>query len=452
MVKNIAQLSLLILLFFSNILSSQSYGSLKSHNDIEKLLSWIQVFAYQEEDIAITYKSASIRNGILEINDLIVASYVYPSNADFDKINSINALLTAGSYASDEEFFKVKKIQINIGYLDKLINFSRSRDIDMLKEFYKSETYVMFDEVIVSPDLAITAANEVTTDNAFMINKVASYLDTFSFEIGAKTKGKLRSNVMMNLEFGNDLSFNYSMVSSVDENALDGRQGNQYFNVLADSMAPIEYIANALNSFLVATTRDCGNLYSKDNLQAWTSTLDGEYCLIGLEYLDNIFSDSQLNDSFDVLTQDFDTDLLYLNQLNTQIYEAIVNIAWSEQLFKDISLLSGGVIDAGLFTMKSLLSEKLTKSEFEQTLGFFLMDPEVSAIASSFSFDELYKVYSDYYFKLKSFANKPKGIGVSVKSKDGLDTEYLLYLAENPFLMMGLLNSVEVELLLNKRN
>ena len=102
--------------------------------------------------------------------------------------------------------------------------------------------------------------------------------------------------------------------------------------------------------------------------------------------------------------------------------------------------------------MKSLLSEKLTKSEFEQTLGFFLMDPEVSAIASSFSFDELYKVYSDYYFKLKSFANKPKGIGVSVKSKDGLDTEYLLYLAENPFFMMGLLNSVEVELLLNKRN
>ena len=87
--------------------------------------------------------------------------------------------------------------------------------------------------------------------------------------------------------------------------------------------------------------------------------------------------------------------------------------------------------------MKSLLAEKLTKSEFEQTLGFFLMDPEVSSIASGFSFDELYRVYSDYYFKLKSFANNPKGIGVSVKSKDGLDTEYLLYLAENPLLVMG---------------
>jgi len=433
-------------------IQGQSYTKLGSQNDVEKLLGWIQVFAYQEEDIAITYKSASIRNGILEINDLIVANYVFPANANFDKINSINALLTAGSNASAEELVKVKKIQINIGYLDKLINFSRSRDINMLKEFYKSETYVMFDEVVVSPDLAITAANEVTTDNAFMINQVASYLDTFSFEVGAKTKGKLRSNVMMNLEFGKDLSFNYSMDSSVDDNALDGGQGNQYFNVLADFIAPIEYIANALNSFLVATTRDCSNLYGKDNLQAWTSTLDGEYCSIGLEYLDNIFSDSQLNDSFDVLTEDFDTDLLYLNQLNTQIYEAIVNIAWSEQLFKDISLLSGGVVDAGLFTMKSLLAEKLTKSEFEQTLGFFLMDPEVSSLASVFSFDELYKVYSDYYFKLKSFANNPKGIGVGVKSRDGLDTEYLLYLAENPLLIMGLLNSIEVELLLNKRN
>jgi len=452
MVKNIAQFSLLILLFISNILCSQSYGSLKSQNDIEKLLSWIQVYAYQEEDIAITYKSASIRNGILEINDLIIANYVFPANANFDKINSINALLTAGSNASAEELVKVKKIQINIGYLDKLINFSRSRDVGMLKEFYKSETYLMFDEVVVSPDLAITAANEITTENAFMINKVASYLDTFSFEIGAKTKGKLRSNVIMNLEFGKDLSFNYSIDSSVDDNALDGGQDYQYFNVLTDFIAPIEYIANALNGFLNTTTRDCSNLYSKDNLQAWASTIDGEYCLIGLEYLDNTFSDSQLNDSFDVLTEDFDTDLLYLNQLNTQIYEAIVNIAWSEQLFKDLSILSGGTIDAGLFTMKSLLAEKLTKSEFEQTLGFFLLDPGVSTIASGFSFDELYKVYSDYYFKLKSFANNPKGIGVGVKSKDGLDAEYLLYLADNPLLAMGLLNSVEVELLLNKRN
>ena len=135
MVKNIAQFSLLILLFISNILCSQSYGSLKSQNDIEKLLSWIQVYAYQEEDIAITYKSASIRNGILEINDLIIANYVFPANANFDKINSINALLTAGSNASAEELVKVKKIHINIGYLDKLINFSRSRDVGMLKEF-----------------------------------------------------------------------------------------------------------------------------------------------------------------------------------------------------------------------------------------------------------------------------------------------------------------------------
>ena len=126
-----------------------------------------------------------------------------------------------------------------------------------------------------------------------------------------------------------------------------------------------------------------------------------------------------------------------------------MNVAWSERLFNDISLLSGGTVDAGLFTMKSLLAEKLTKSEFEQTLGFFLMDPEVSSIASGFSFDELYSLFG-LLFKLKSFANNPKGIGVSVKSKDGLDTEYLLYLAENPLLVMGLLNSIELELLLNK--
>ena len=452
MVKNISQLSLLILLFVSNALCSQSYGSLKSQNDIEKLLSWIQVFAYQDEDIAITYKSATVRNGILEINDLAVSSYVFPADENFDKIDSINALLKAGSDASGEELFKAKKIQINIGYLDKLIAFAASRDIAMLKDFYKSEMYLLLDEIVVSPELLLSAASELSSENNFVADRILSYLDSFSFEIGAKAKGKLRSNVETNLEFGKDLSFNFSIDSSIDENVLDKSLDSQYFNALTVAIEPYRYIANELNSFLQATTRDCSDLYSKDNLQAWANVIEGEYCLVGFEYLDAIFSDPQLNGYFDLLSENYDTDLLNLNQLNTNIYLAIANIAWSERLFKDLSILSGGTIDAGLFTMKSLLAEKLTKSEFEQTLGFFLMDPEVSSIASGFSFDELYKVYSDYYFKLKSFANNPKGIGVSVKSRDGLDTEYLLYLAENPLLVMGLLNSVEVELLLNKRN
>ena len=103
MVKNISQLSLLILLFVSNALCSQSYGSLKSQNDIEKLLSWIQVFAYQDEDMTISYRTTTVRNGILEINDLAVSSYVFPADENFDKIDSINALLKAGSDASGEE-------------------------------------------------------------------------------------------------------------------------------------------------------------------------------------------------------------------------------------------------------------------------------------------------------------------------------------------------------------
>ena len=452
MVKNISQLSLLILLFVSNALCSQSYGSLKSQNDIEKLLSWIQVFAYQDEDIAITYKSATVRNGILEINDLAVSSYVFPADENFDKIDSINALLKAGSDASGEELFKAKKIQINIGYLDKLIAFAASRDIAMLKDFYKSEMYLLLDEIVVSPELLLSAASELSSENNFVADRILSYLDSFSFEIGAKAKGKLRSNVETNLEFGKDLSFNFSIDSSIDENVLDKSLDSQYFNALTVAIEPYRYIANELNSFLQATTRDCSDLYSKDNLQAWANVIEGEYCLVGFEYLDAIFSDPQLNGYFDLLSENYDTDLLNLNQLNTNIYLAIANIAWSERLFKDLSILSGGTIDAGLFTMKSLLAEKLTKSEFEQTLGFFLMDPELSSIASGFSFNELYRVYSDYYFKLKSFANNPKGIGVSVKSKDGLDTEYLLYLAENPLLVMGLLNSIELELLLNKRN
>ena len=218
------------------------------------------------------------------------------------------------------------------------------------------------------------------------------------------------------------------------------------------ALASLYVHANQIGNFVLVTSESCADLYSRNNLDAWINVSNGQYCRSGLEFLESAFDDIEGVDNYEDLIDSFDEDLLYVNQPNTKIFESNVNLAWSERLFKDISLLSGGTIDAGLFTMKSLLAEKLTKSEFEQTLGFFLMDPEVSSIASGFSFDELYRVYSDYYFKLKSFANNPKGIGVSVKSKDGLDTEYLLYLTENPLLVMGLLNSVEVELLLNKRN
>lgn len=427
----------------------QSYGKFGSQSDVEKLLGWAQLVAYEEE-IAISYKRASIRNGIIEIDGLTISNFVFPSEG-FDRLDSFNAFLSAGSN-TEEEFLAVKKIKINIGYLEKLINFARSKDVDMLKSFYKSETYLLFDDVTFSNQLASSAANEFSEENNYWAKKISSYLDKFSLEIGAKAKGKLRSNVETSIEFGDDLSFYFSMDSSVNADSIQEGLSANYFNVLGFLVEPLQYAANQLESFLEITSQECSRLYDKDNVQAWLSLIESEYCLAGLQFLDNSLNDRQFENNLDTLVESFDEDLLYLNELNTKIYESTINIAWSERLFKDLSILSGGTLDAGLFTMKALLSEKLTREEFDQTLGFILLEPEVNSLAAELPSDDLYKAYSDYYFKLKSFATNPKGIGMSVKSKDGLDSDYLLYLAENPLLITGLLNETEIELLLNKRN
>ena len=441
----------LIALFISFFLAPQSISNFNSKDGAEKLISWLQFFLLEEEDIALEYRSLSMRNGMLEISNLSITDFIYPSDFDATKVNSLDQLLAANENTASETVFSAKKIKINLGYIEKFLTLVMTRDKDMIKEFYKSDTYLLFDENKISSDLS-SASSELFSGNDYVSNRITNYLDTFSLNIASKAKGRLRSNMEVDFAFGDDLSFNFSIDAAADEELISTTLTPGYFNMLLAASQPLMYIANQIENFVLLTSESCADLYSRNNLDAWINVSNGQYCRPGLEFLESTFDDIEGVGNYEDLVDSFDEDLLYLNQPNTKIFETNVNVTWSEKLFKDISLLSGGTIDAGLFTMKSLLAEKLTKSEFDQTLGFFLMDPEVSSLASGFSFDELYKVYSDYYFKLKSFANNPKGIGVSVKSKDGLDTEYLLYLAENPLLVMGLLNSIEVELLLNKRN
>ena len=66
--KNFASLAISILL----LISSQTYGSTSSYNPEEKIVSWLQFFLLQEEDIALEFRSLSIRNGTLEISDLSI--------------------------------------------------------------------------------------------------------------------------------------------------------------------------------------------------------------------------------------------------------------------------------------------------------------------------------------------------------------------------------------------
>ena len=46
-----------------------------------------------------------------------------------------------------------------------------TRDRDMIKEFYKSDTYLLFDEITVSSDLS-SASSELFSGNDYVSNRI----------------------------------------------------------------------------------------------------------------------------------------------------------------------------------------------------------------------------------------------------------------------------------------
>ena len=192
----------LIALFISFFLAPQSISNFNSKDGAEKLISWLQFFLLEEEDIALEYRSLSLRNGMLEISNLSITDFIYPSDFDATKVNSLDQLLAANENTASETVFSAKKIKINLGYIEKFLTLVMTRDKDMIKEFYKSDTYLLFDEIKISSDLS-SASSELFSGNDYVSNRITNYLDTFSLNIASKAKGRLRSNmevVRLNLE------------------------------------------------------------------------------------------------------------------------------------------------------------------------------------------------------------------------------------------------------------
>ena len=132
----------LIALFISFFLAPQSISNFNSKDGAEKLISWLQFFLLEEEDIALEYRSLSLRNGMLEISNLSITDFIYPSDFDATKVNSLDQLLAANENTASETVFSAKKIKINLGYIEKFLTLVMTRDKDMIKEFYKDSKKV----------------------------------------------------------------------------------------------------------------------------------------------------------------------------------------------------------------------------------------------------------------------------------------------------------------------
>ena len=263
-----------------------------------------------------------------------------------------------------------------------------------------------------------------------------------------KSKGKARAVSSVEMALNNDISLFYSVDSGINENDLSP----PYFELMQQIIEPFNEIAEDL-VFLSKMAAACDQLYVKDNLQAWFAVADNTYCNEPLDFFYSTRYEQEIADSLD------DLDLLenaFLNQglANDfgRFYGLKINVDWSDRFYRDAKLISGGAIDAALLTLKGLFDAKFSKQEFETILEEIVGEEFGPFVTEFFQGDELYRSYSKYQPKIKSFANRPKALGVSIEVKEGLDASYFELAAENPLLLLSLLNTVDIELLLNKKN
>ena len=439
---------LLTLLFvFSSFIFSQSYfGSNAKSNDVDKVLTWLQYIAIIEEGVAIEYDSASLRNNVIEINGLKISEFVFPDNLN-ENIVSFGDLVSQGSQSYATGTFTVKKIKINLKWIEDLLNLSKTGDKKLLANMYKTQSYFEIQELKFPTEFVLDEIiDELSYTEASVASRAANYLNNMSMKVEVKAKGKLRADAIMTVDLNDELSLLYSGESSIDGDSL----GYQYFSMLEKIVSPLDEIVRNLEVFISITSDDCPDLYKKDNLNAWFAYDNDEYCGSADRFLNELDLESEFDDLDDLVS---DNELFLMsNSMGSKIYGFKVNLNWSDRVLRDASILSGGVIDTALLTIKGIFDTKLNKQEFNQLLYQF-SGPEFGEIISSvLQGDDVYREYSKYQPRIKSFANNPQGIGLSFKSRSGIDQEYLLYISENPLLITSLLDDAEFELLFNKRN
>jgi len=442
--KNI--LIILLLIFSSSIFSQSYYSSSAKSNDVDKVLTWLQYIAIIEEGVAIEYDSASLRNNVIEINGLKISEFVFPENLN-ENIVSFGDLVSQGSQSYATETLTVKKIKINLKWIEDLLSLSKTGDKKLLANMYKTQSYFEIQELKFPAKLILDEViDELSYTEASVASRAANYLNNMSMKVEVKAKGKLRADAIMTVDLNDELSLLYSGESSIDGDSL----GYQYFNMLEKIVSPLDEIVRNLELFMSITSDDCPDLYKKDNLDAWFAYDNNEYCGSADRFLNELDLESEFDDLDDLVS---DNELFLMsNPMGSKIYGFKVNLNWSDRVLRDASILSGGVIDTALLTIKGIFDTKLNKQEFNQLLYQF-SGPEFGEIVSSIlQGDEVYREYSKYQPRIKSFANNPQGIGLSFKSRSGIDQEYLLYISENPLLITSLLDDAKFELLFNKRN
>ena len=413
-------------------------------DDAEKAMLWMQFLAADNE-VSIQYDSVKLRNNILVVRGLKIGKFSFPDDFDVNQTTSLQALIEQGSILYLDESITIKELTMNFKFIESFLNWAEQRDQKSLSNMFKTMVIFEIDGLSFPASLILNEAeNELTYSQYIVAKRMANYLNELSLKYEQKGKGKLRSSMLFEMELGKDFSLAYS----VDSGFNDADFNNSYFNMIEGISSMLADTVNDF-SFLIELADECKELYVKDNLNAWFAVADQEYCIAPQEFIYSSDYEERINDFIEEI-EILESELLLASLQNTgKAYGLKFNAAWSERLYEDISLSSEGVIDIALLTLKGLFENRLNKEEFEILLQQ-MAGPDLAVLVSVS--DDLYKIYTDYQPKIRAFANKPRGLGLSIESKDGLDSSYLMMASENPFLLFSILDSIEIELLLNKKN
>jgi hypothetical protein len=413
-------------------------------DDAEKAMLWMQFLAADNE-VSIQYDSVKLRNNILVVKDLKIGKFSFPDDFDANQTTSLQALIEQGSMLYLDESITIKELTMNFKFIESFLNWTEERDQKSLSNMFKTMVIFEIDGLSLPVSVILDETEDELTYSQYIVAKrMANYLNELSLKYEQKGKGKLRSSMLFEMELGKDFSLAYS----VDSGFNDADFNNSYFNMIEGISSMLADTVNDFN-FLIELADECKELYVKDNLNAWFAVADQEYCMAPQEFIYSRDYEERIDDFIEEI-EILESELLPASLQNTgKAYGLRFNAAWSERLYEDISLSSEGIIDIALFTVKGLFENRLNKEEFEMLLQQ-MAGPDLAVLVSVS--DDLYKIYTDYQPKIKAFANKPRGLGLSIESKDGLDSSYLIMASENPFLLFSILDSIEIELLLNKKN
>ena len=440
--KHMKKLVSVFLILFSLLIWPQTSLNNSSKIEVEKLMLWLQFIA-ADNNVSIQYDSVKYQNNVFELTNLQVADFIFPGMIP-EETTSLTAFVKEGTRINQMEKIYIDKISLNLNYIFALIEWIETNDQKALRNLYKSGTWLEIKGLELPSELIEEAIfYELPDIQNSIAKKMSNYLNEFSLKFEQKSKGKLRVLSSVEMELNKDISLSYSVDGGMNEDEFSPN----YFELARKIFEPFNQIAKDL-VVLSKMAAVCDQLYVKDNLQAWFAVADNTYCNEPLEFFVEM-ADSL--DDLDLLENEFLDQELLANEFG-RLYGLKINIDWSDRFFRDAALISGGTIDAALLTLKGLFDVKFSKQEFETIIEQIVGEEFGSFVTDLFQGDELYRTYSKYQPKIKSFANRPRALGVNIEIKEGLDASYFELAAEDPLLLLSLLDSVDIELLLNKKN